>query len=143
MPALAMRAFHEDTALSLEALRGQVVLLDIWASWCLPCKEEMPLLDELAERLRPQGVTIVAVSVDEDKEAARGFLATRDRWNLTLAHDPEGQVPDRLQPPKMPTSYIIDREGVLREINAGFERADITRIEARLRELAAAKPPQP
>jgi thiol-disulfide isomerase/thioredoxin len=120
----------------LTAFKGQVVLLDLWASWCPPCKEELPLLDAMARRLAGDGVVIVAVSVDEDKAAARAFAGRHGEWTLTLAHDPQGTIPERLQPPKMPSAYLIDRAGTLRYINAGYEPGDAPLIEARLRELA-------
>jgi len=60
-------------------------------------------------------------------------------WALTLAHDPEGKIPELLQPPKMPTSYIIDREGIIRYVNYGFVPGDAPTIERRLTELAAAE----
>jgi thiol-disulfide isomerase/thioredoxin len=138
MPDLAMEEFWDRKEMRLSTLRGKVVLLDIWASWCVPCKDEMPSLDEMARRLRPRGVEIIAVSIDEDRAAAEQFLKSRERWSLTLAHDPKGTIPDRLQPTKMPTSYVIDRNGILRHINAGFEPADAARIETQLSELAAA-----
>jgi len=120
------------------ALAGQVVLLDLWASWCAPCKEELPLLDAMAARLRSKGVTILAVSIDENREDALGFLKSRGaRWSLSLAHDPQGRLAERLKPSRMPTSYIIDRAGIIRHVNAGFEREDVARIEARLTQLAA------
>jgi thiol-disulfide isomerase/thioredoxin len=118
-------------------MKGKVVLLDIWASWCGPCKEEMPLLDEMAERLKPKGIEFVAVSIDEDKAAAESFLRTRGKWSLTIAHDPKGKVPDAMQPPKMPTSYIVDGRGIVRYVNAGFDRSDVKKIEDRLLTLAA------
>ena len=138
MPDVAMEEFWDRKELRLSELRGKVVLLDIWASWCVPCKDEMPTLDEMARRFRGKGVEIIAVSIDEDRAAAEQFLKRRKRWSLTLAHDPAGAMPDRLQPPKMPTSYVIDRAGILRHVNAGFEPADARRIEAQLSELAAA-----
>jgi thiol-disulfide isomerase/thioredoxin len=123
--------------LTLSKLRGKVVLLDIWASWCAPCKDELPELDALAKKFRAQGVDaeIVAVSIDEDRAAAEGFLRVKKSWSLTLAHDPAGAVPERLQPPKMPTSYLIDRKGVLRAVNAGYEPGDVAKLEAKIRDL--------
>jgi thiol-disulfide isomerase/thioredoxin len=139
MPELHFARLDGRGDIRLAALKGKVVLLDIWASWCVPCKEEMPLLDEMAGRLRRRGVEIIAVSVDEDRANAEAFAGTRPRWTLTLAHDPKGRVPDLLQPAKMPTSYVIDGAGVVRGINSGFDRDDAPRIEARLRQLAEAR----
>ncbi len=135
LPDLALTAWN-GKPLRLDSYRGKVVLLDLWASWCLPCKDELPALDALASRWRARGVEIVAVSLDEDRAAAEAFLRTRKRWELTLAHDPAGAVADRLQPPKMPTSYVIDRAGVVRHVNAGYQPGDIERLEAVLRDLA-------
>jgi thiol-disulfide isomerase/thioredoxin len=136
LPAIVVRTV-KGTTVDLESMKGKVVLLDIWASWCGPCKEEMPLLDEMAARLKDKGIEFVAVSIDEEKTALEGFLSARPGWTLTVAHDPQGKVPDLLQPPKMPTSYLIDSRGVLRYVNAGFERADAKKIEDRLLALAA------
>ncbi len=139
VPDLLLQPLGGSGELRLASLRGKVVLLDIWASWCAPCKEEMPLLDEIAARLKSHNVEVVAVSVDKEKASAEAFLATRPTWALRLAHDPEGRVADLLQPTKMPTSYLIDAAGVVRHVNVGFERNDAVVMEARLRELAAAR----
>ncbi|HEY0712859.1 MAG TPA: TlpA disulfide reductase family protein [Polyangia bacterium] len=135
-PDLKLESF-DGKSLSLSKLRGKVVLLDIWASWCAPCKDELPELDALAKKFRSQGVDaeIVAVSIDEDRAAAEGFLKLQKNWALTLAHDPAGAVPERLQPPKMPTSYLIDKKGVLRAVNAGYEPGDVDKLEAKIRDL--------
>ena len=119
----------------VSSLKGKVVLLDLWASWCTPCREELPLLDDLAERLRGEGVEIVAVSVDEDRNAAAELVHTRPRWHLTLGHDPA--VAERLSPPVMPSSYVLDGHGRIKQINAGYEPGDIHKVEAQLRALAA------
>jgi thiol-disulfide isomerase/thioredoxin len=137
LPAVTVAGLGDGVPeVRLGARRGKVVLLDIWASWCAPCKQELPLLDEMAKRLRSRGVEIVAISIDEDKAAAADFLRSRPRWALTFGHDPEGRVADLLKPPKMPTSYVFDADGVLQHVNAGFEPADIEDLEARLIALA-------
>jgi thiol-disulfide isomerase/thioredoxin len=123
-------------SLSLSSLRGRVVLLDVWASWCGPCKQELPMLDAIAGRLRRRGVEVLAVSVDQDRENVDKFLGARPHWNLTVAHDPKGAIADTFQPEKMPTSYVIDREGIIRYVNSGFEPGDAKEIEQRLAELA-------
>ena len=137
LPELPLRDPASGQALSLKSLAGQVVLIDIWASWCGPCKEELPLLDEMAGRLASSGVQILAVSIDEDAEAMNEFLRSKKNWQLRLAHDPLRKVPAQLQPTKMPSSYVVDRTGVLKKIYGGFSRSDLPRLEHELRELAA------
>ena len=136
MPSVSVRQFADGGKIDLGSLKGKVVLVDIWASWCGPCKEEMPLLDELAGRLKKKGVQIIAVSIDEDKESAEAFLSSRPSWSLTVAHDPKGKLPDALHPGKMPSSYVVDAEGIIRYVNEGFERGDLKVIEKRLLALA-------
>ena len=123
-------------SLSLSSLRGKVVLLDVWASWCGPCKQELPMLDAIAGRLRGRGVEVLAVSVDQQRENVVKFLGSRSHWSLTVAHDPRGAIADTFQPDKMPTSYLIDRAGIVRGVNSGFEPADAPVIEKRLSDLA-------
>ena len=122
--------------LALSSLHGKVVLLDVWASWCGPCKQELPMLDAIAARLHKRGVEVVAVSVDQERENVDKFLEARPKWNLTIAHDPKGAIADTFQPEKMPTSYVIDRAGIVRYVNSGFEPADAKEIEQHLVELA-------
>ncbi|HEX2660414.1 MAG TPA: TlpA disulfide reductase family protein [Polyangia bacterium] len=122
--------------LALSSLHGKVVLLDVWASWCGPCKQELPMLDAIAARLHKRGVEVLAVSVDQDRENVDKFLGARPKWNLTIAHDPKGAIADTFQPEKMPTSYVIDRAGIVRYVNSGFEPADAKDIEQHLIELA-------
>jgi len=136
MPGLTVRDLWGKGEIDLASLRGKVVLLDLWASWCEPCKVELPMLDDMAGRVGHKGVEIVAVSIDTERAAALDFVKRRSRWALTLGHDPGGALPERLQPPAMPTSYIVDRKGILRAVNVGFRREDAPTIEARLLELA-------
>ena len=125
-------------AMRLSSLRGKVVLLDVWASWCAPCQEELPLLDDMAVRLKGKDIEVVGLSIDESQADAEQFLARKSAWSLTLGLDSEQKLANQFKPPKMPTSYVIDRNGVVRQMNAGFERSDLEKIEGQLLQLAAA-----
>ena len=94
------------------------------------------MLDDIAHRMAARNVVVAAVSIDQEAQNMRQFVATRKKWSLTFFHDPAGAVAERLAPPKMPTSYVIDPQGIVRLVNTGFERADAKRIERRLAELA-------
>ncbi len=136
MPDLSIKTLS-GREIRLASYRGKVVLLDIWASWCEPCRDELPQLDDIAVRLKARGVEVIAVSVDEDRAQAQAFLEARRKWHMILGHDPS--IADQLQPATMPTSYVVDREGTLRYVNGGFRPGDGAKIEARLRDLAGAR----
>ena len=122
--------------IDVASYKGRVLLLDVWASWCGPCKEELPMLDAMAKRLKSKGIEILAVSVDQERANVDKFLRHHGRWSLTVAHDPAGVIAERLSPEKMPTSYVIDRSGIVRYVNAGFVPDDAATIERRLLEVA-------
>ena len=138
LPNVTLRDLHSGQRLSLMDLNQRGLLVDIWASWCEPCKEELPLLDDLATRLTKSGLTVVAVSIDEDRNSALDFLRSRAGWTMRLVHDPGGLLPKALQPSKMPSTYVVDRAGRISKILDGFDRDALQRLE---RELAG--PGQP
>ena len=99
--------------LTLSQFRGQVVVLNFWATWCPPCVEEMPSLVEMQRRMKAKGVTVLAVSVDVDDGAYRQFLKDHG-VNLLTVRDPD-QKSNRLYGTfKFPETYVIDRNGVMR-----------------------------
>jgi len=114
-PGYAAPTLDGDT-LALEALRGRVVLLNVWATWCAPCRVEMPALDRLYRQYRDDGLVVVAVSVDAGSDAAR--LVRRFVADLGLAFpvllDPAGTVQDRFGVNGLPTTFLIDRTGRIR-----------------------------
>ena len=120
-PAPAYSAVTIDgDSVSLAAHRGKVVLLNIWATWCHPCREELPVLQRLYERNAARGLEIVGVSVDSRGEErkvrdfARSFGLTYPVW-----HDPHERVSAIFLAPGVPATYLIDREGVLRWRHVG------------------------
>jgi thiol-disulfide isomerase/thioredoxin len=120
----------------LSALRGKVVLVDFWASWCEPCKRELPLLDRLAPKLRERGIEIVTINIDDDAAKADGFLREKGVSHLTVVRDTSKRIVGAYEPPKMPSSFAIDRSGVIRAVNAGFDDGDEHKIEQQLLALA-------
>lgn len=100
----------DGTVMSLSDWQGQVVVLNYWATWCPPCVQEMPSLQELHEALGEQGLRVVAVSVDERFSDIQGFV---DRFDLSfiILHDEGMKTARRYQTFKYPETYIIDRSG--------------------------------
>jgi len=99
------------TSVDLNKLRGKVVVLNLWASWCAPCVEELPSLLEMQHEL--PGVTVVAVSIDENDSAYRQFLV-RHQVDFLTVRDPSQSVNKLYGTVQIPETYVIDRQGVLR-----------------------------
>jgi len=109
----------------LADLRGQVVLVDFWATWCGPCKASFPVLDALYRDLHPSGLEVLAVNVDERRDAAEEFLKARPHQML-VAFDPKGRAPEAFGVGGMPSSYLIDRQGRIRFAHMGFTASTAT-----------------
>jgi peroxiredoxin len=99
--------------ISLRQFRGQVVVLNFWASWCPPCIDETPSLVTMQQRLKARGITVVGVSSDEDEQAYRRFVQEYG-INFPTVRDPSEKVEHLYGTVKIPETYIIDRNGVLR-----------------------------
>lgn len=97
---------------TLRQFRGQVVVLNFWATWCAPCVQELPSLVEMQRRMKSKGVTVIALSVDVDEKAYRQFL-TDHQVNLVTVRDPRGKTSALYGTFKFPETYVIDRKGVL------------------------------
>jgi peroxiredoxin len=97
----------------LSQFRGQVVVLNFWATWCPPCVEEMPSLVEMQRRMKAKGVTVLAVSVDVDENAYRQFVKDHN-VNLLTLRDPDQKGSALYGTFKFPETYILDRNGVMR-----------------------------
>ena len=102
-----------DRTITLSQLKGQVVVLNFWATWCPPCVEEMPSLVQMQQLMKSRGVTVLAVSLDLDAGNYQRFL--RDHAvNLLTARDGEGKSNALYGTFKFPETYVIDRNGVMR-----------------------------
>jgi cytochrome c biogenesis protein CcmG/thiol:disulfide interchange protein DsbE len=135
-PACAAPLLDDARTVNLAEYRGRVVYLDFWASWCGPCRESFPFMNELQHDLGGKGLQIVAVSVDKTADAARRFLA-RYPAQFTIALDAAAVCPAAYQLPGMPTSYLIDRTGAVRAVYAGFRPNDKAEIRRQVLELLA------
>jgi peroxiredoxin len=102
-----------DHQVSLNQFRGQVVVLNFWATWCPPCMQELPSMMEMQNQLRSRGVVVLGVSIDVDDDAYHRFLKQRG-VNFVTVRDPEQKVAGMYGTSGWPESYIIDRQGVLR-----------------------------
>lgn len=122
----------EGDSLRLFNLKGRVVIVNFWASWCIPCRQEIPHLKALFEKYRSQGLAIVAISVDEDPDKARAFAAD-NKLKFFVSIDPA--LGKRFAEDSIPVSLFIDRNGTIRYRKNGYEDGDEREIELVLTEL--------
>lgn len=118
-------------------LRGKVVLINFWASWCAPCRKEMPLLVQAAEQFRERGFEMVAINIQEDRSRVVRF-ADEFGMRFPVLLDVAGDVTQQYRVQGLPTSYLIDREGIVRERKIGeYREADLTTAIERMLEEPA------
>lgn len=121
-----------------ESLKGQVILLDFWASWCAPCRSSFPVMEALSKEFGGRGLTIIAVSVDEKRANMQEFLKSA-QVSFTVVGDARHKLVATADIRSMPTSFLIDRAGKIRFVHAGFDaertrREYVKEIEQLLRE---------
>ena len=114
---------NDGSTISLKSLRGEVVYLDFWASWCGPCRLSFPQLEAMRTELKSQGFEVFAINVDEFAEDALGFLQELP-VSYPVVHDATGATPSKWGILGMPTGFLIDRKGIVRKIHTGYRKSD-------------------
>ena len=133
-PAFALPRLSGGPPVTLASLRGRVVLVNFWATWCKPCEDEMPAMERLYRRLAPEGFELLAVSVDADVAPVTAF---RDRLGLSfpILLDPEQKVARSYQTFRFPESLLIGPDGVVVERYVGGKEWDAEAYVERIRRL--------
>jgi thiol-disulfide isomerase/thioredoxin len=121
---------------SIASLRGKVVLVDFWASWCGPCKVSFPAIDKLHQALAAKGLYVLAVNVDERRRDADRFLDGRPH-EMGVVFDPEGKGPAAFRVSGMPSSYLLGRDGRLRFVHEGYTEKTLGDYRREIEQLLA------
>lgn len=125
---------------TLSSARGSVVLLDVWATWCEPCEDAFPLYGALLEKYQAQGLKVFAINVDADLRQLEPFLA-RTQSRLPILLDPDAALAEStLRVSMMPTTFLLDRKGVVRHVHEGFVEEHVAKTTAELEALLAETP---
>ena len=132
-PAFTLATSRGD-AIDLAGLRGRVVYVDFWASWCTPCRRSFPWMNALHARYGSEGLAIVGINVDKRRADADRFLADVPAA-FAIVFDPAGATPAAFDVKGMPSSYLIDRKGVVVAVEDGYHDDRQAVIEARIRAL--------
>jgi len=122
----------------LSKLKGKVVYVDFWASWCTPCRKSFPWMNTLYKKYKDQGLEVIAVNLDKSREPIDEFLS-KTPVDFTIAYDPSGGAAANYKVSGMPSTYLIDRSGQLQVSHIGFRDKDKDEIEGKIKELLAKK----
>jgi thiol-disulfide isomerase/thioredoxin len=118
-PAISLAPLEEGKPVAMASLKGRVVYVDFWASWCVPCRLSMPALDSLYQRNKSRGFAVVGVNKDATLADARRFLA-KVPVSFALAQDPADAAARGFDVKAMPSGYLVDRKGIVRHVHRGF-----------------------
>jgi thiol-disulfide isomerase/thioredoxin len=122
---------------ALDKLRGKVVYVDFWASWCGPCRRSFPWMNEMQQKYGASGFTVVAINVDKKRSDAERFLV-QNPANFTVVYDEAGATPAAYGVKGMPSSYLVDARGNVTFVERGFLDESKAELESRVAALVAA-----
>ena len=127
-------AARDGGTVSLSGLKGQVVMVNFWATWCGPCRQEMPHLEALYQRYSDLGFTLLGVNVEEDSSGADDFLAETP-VSFPILFDPTSKVSELYDVVAMPSTVLVDREGNMRFIHHGYKPGYENDYQSQIRAL--------
>lgn len=133
-PSLSLATVNGKGTFDLGKVKGKVVVVDFWATWCEPCKRSFPKLQEIYAKLGGSGVELVGISEDEENSGLVEFGNSHGA-KFPLAWDSGKSVAGRWQPKSMPTTFIVDRNGIVRFAHLGYHDGDETEIEKEVKSL--------
>jgi len=123
----------------LQQYHGKVVYVDFWASWCPPCAQSFPFMNQLHHQLADWGLRIVGINLDEKPDDAKDFLAKHPA-DFAVVFDTEGNCRQNFGVKAMPSSYLVDRQGNIRHVHLGFRPGEADQLRARVEQLLAESP---
>lgn len=138
MPACKLTPLGEQAAVELSRYKGQVLYVDFWASWCGPCAKSFPFMNELHQQLKAEGLQVVAVNLDENVDDAKAFLKNIPA-DFTVLADVSKQCAKDFDVKAMPSTYIIDKQGVVKHIHLGFKPGEAEEIKTIVEKLVTEK----
>lgn len=133
-PSCTLSPIGESQSSDLSQYKGKVLYVDFWASWCGPCAKSFPFLNEMHQQLKDQGLQIVGVNLDENADEAKAFLAKYPA-SFTVMADVSKQCAKDFEVKAMPSSYLIDRKGIVHHIHLGFRPGEAQELRVLVEKL--------
>ena len=127
---------NTGSTVSLHDLRGKVVYVDFWASWCVPCRQSFPWMTSMSQKYADQGLVVVAVNLDKERHLADDFLA-QFGGPFTIGFDPAGKTAESFGVLAMPSSFIVSRAGKIVYTHEGFQQPKAAELEEHVKEALA------
>src|SRR3954464_13237970 len=110
--------------IDLSQFKGQVVMINFWATWCGPCRQEMPLLEDIYKKYKPMGFTMLGVNVEPDSKGAEAWLSKQKPVSFPIAFDVDSKVSKLYNVAGMPSTVFVDRKGNVRVMHKGYKPGD-------------------
>jgi thiol-disulfide isomerase/thioredoxin len=140
-PDCALTSISDAQHYDLKKFHGRVLYVDFWASWCVPCAKSFPFLNGLDHDLKDKGLQIVGINLDQAPEDAKAFLAKYPA-DFTVAADADEKCARYFNVKAMPSSYLIDRNGIIRHVHMGFRPGEAEELRVLAEQLLTEKPEQ-
>ncbi len=132
-----LNRYPDQTPFQLSSLRGSVVLVDVWATWCEPCRDALPMYQDMQKEFGAKGFKVLALNVDADASQIPKFLA-ETKLDLDILLDPNASYAENtLKVKVMPTALLIDRQGKVRQVHEGFAEEFFSRYLKEVQDLLA------
>jgi peroxiredoxin len=129
---------NNGSKVTLSKLKGQVVMINFWATWCGPCRQEMPLLEDIHKKYSKMGFTLLGVNVEPDSKAADKWIKQNTKVTFPILYDTESTVSELYNVNGMPSTIFVDRKGNMRLFHQGYKPGDeneyLNQIRALIRE---------
>ncbi|WP_394753536.1 TlpA family protein disulfide reductase [Crenothrix sp.] len=135
-PACLLTPIEGGQAYDLQQLKGKVVYIDFWASWCASCAKSFPYLNTLNDTFKDKGLQVVGINVDENSQDAKTFLLSHPA-QFTVAADASKQCATGFGVEAMPSTFLIDKKGVIRYVHLGFRPGETADLQQKVEQLLA------
>ncbi|SDW06498.1 TlpA family protein disulfide reductase [Nitrosomonas communis] len=133
-PHCQLASLDGKSAEDWEAMKGDVIYVDFWASWCPPCVKSFPFMSQLMHEFKDKGLKVIGINLDENLEDAKEFLAKRP-VNFSIMVDTSKRCAQDFNVMAMPSTYIIDKRGLVRHIHRGFRAGETEELRGLIQAL--------